>query len=92
MTTIVQYNPQPFSSPPFQDNFVLDGANYTGVATWNFAAQRAYFTLTDSNGNIAWNGPLIGSPMNYDIPLALGVFQTSKIVYRSDNQQFEITP
>ena len=92
MTTIVKYNPLAFSSPPFQDNFILDGATYTGTATWNFAAQRAYFTLTDSSGNIVWNGPLIGSPIGYDIPLALGVFQTSVIVYRETNSQFEVTP
>ena len=92
MTTIVQYNPLPFSSPPFQANFVLDGANYSGVARWNFAAQRAYFTLTDASGNVTWSGPLIGSPPNYDIPLALGIFQSSTILYREGAGQFEVNP
>ena len=92
MTTLVQFNPQPFSSPPFQQTFTLDGQNYQGTATWNFAAQRWYFTLIDSSGNIIWNGPLIESPNGYDIPLALGIFTDSVILYRDTTGNFEVTP
>jgi len=92
MTTLVPFNPLPFSSPPFQSNFTLDGQSYQGTVTWNIFGQRWYFTLTDSSGNIAWNGPLIGSPTGYDIPLALSVFTASTILYREDSGNFEINP
>ncbi len=92
MTTFVQFTPQPNVSPPFQYNFTLDGNSYTGVATWNFAAQRWYFTLTDQYGNVAWSGALIGSPLTANLYLAYGIFQTSTILYRADTGNFEVNP
>ena len=92
MTTLVQFNPVQNASPPFQALFTLDGATYLGVVKWNIAGQRWYLTLTDSSGNVAWNGPVIGSPTGYDIPLALGVFTKSKILYRPDSGNFEVSP
>ena len=78
--------------PPFASQFFLDGQSYTGTVTWNFAAQRYYFTLTDQYGGLAWSGALIGSPLGYDIPLALGIFQNSVILFRADTGNFEVTP
>lgn len=92
MTTYIAFNPVPDGTPPFTSNFTLDGANYLGSAIWNFAVQRWYFSLTDSSGNIVWMGPLIGSPLNYDIPLALGIFQNSTILYRTNTGNFEVNP
>lgn len=80
------------ASPPFSYPFTLDGASYTGSVIWNLAAQRWYFLLTDQLGSQTWLGPLIGSPLNADIPLAAGIFTTSMIVFREDTGNFEITP
>ena len=91
MTTI-PFAPSPTLAPPFQTVVTLDSAPYSLAAAWNFAAQRWYASLTDSSGNVAWYGALIGSPLGYDIPLAPGIFTTSTILYREDTGNFEITP
>lgn len=80
------------TSPPFSYVFTLDGASYHGSVTWNIAAQRCYFTLQDQFANLVWNGPLIGSPLSYDIPLAPGIFSKSTILWREDTGNFEISP
>jgi hypothetical protein len=90
--TIIPLTLNNSTSPPFSSIFTLDGASYLGSVTWNISAQRYYFTLTDSTGATTWNGPLIGSPLGYDIPLAPGIFTTSKIVWREDTGNFEVTP
>lgn len=80
------------ATPPFQTLVTLDGIAYNLSIFWNFAAQRWYMSLTDSAGNIAWTGALIGSPLGYDVPLAAGIFQTSTIIFREDSSQFEVNP
>lgn len=92
MTTLVLFSPLPTQSPPFQTTVTLDGVSYSLTAMWNFAAQRWYMSLTTSSGAVAWYGPIIGSPLTYDIPLAPGVFTSSVILYREDTGNFEITP
>ena len=82
----------PNLSPPFSANFILDGASYLGAVTWNFAAQRWYFTLSNNSGNLVWNGPLLGSTLNNNLALAPGIFTTSTLVYRADLSQFQILP
>jgi len=80
------------TSPPFQTNVNLDGASYTLSLRFNIAGQRYYYSLTSLNGIMIINAPLIGSPLNYDIDLAPGLFLTSKIIFRAATNQFEITP
>ena len=92
MATFVPLTLNASTSPPFSYVFTLDSASYPGSVTWNVAAQRWYFTLTDQFANLIWNGPLIGSPLNYDIPLAPGIFSTSTILWREDTGNFEILP
>jgi hypothetical protein len=70
----------------------LDSVAYNLTAMWNFAAQRWYVSLVNASGNVAWYGAMVGSPLNYDIPLAPGIFVTSTILYRADSGNFEITP
>lgn len=91
MTTIA-FTPSNSQSPPFSTIVTMDGQSYALAAMWNFAAQRWYASLTDSSGNIVWYGALMGSPLDYDIPLAPGIFSTSQILYREDTGNFEITP
>ena len=92
MTTLVPFTPSANTSPPFSHVFTLDGQSYLGTVTWNFAAQRWYFTLTDSSGAVVWNGGMVGSPDGYNIYLALGVFTTSTILFRKDTGNFEVNP
>lgn len=89
---LVAFNPSNTSSPPFQTTVTLDSATYNLSATWNFAAQRWYATLTDLTGNVVWSGALVGSPEGYDILLAPGIFTTSTLLYREDTGNFEIGP
>lgn len=92
MTMLVAFQPNNTASPPFQANFTLDGSSYSGAAWWNIAGQRWYFSLTDQSGNNIWTGPLIGSPLNFNILLAPGIFKTSTLLYRADTGNFEQTP
>ncbi|NDU92755.1 MAG: hypothetical protein G3I10_09160 [Ferrovum sp.] len=90
--TIIPFIPSLTASPPFQATFTLDGANYLGSVRWNIAGQRFYFTLTDQNGNLIWNGALVASPANFDIYLAPGIFKTSTLLFRDGTNNFEQTP
>lgn len=92
MTTYISFAPSPAQSPPFQVTVTLDSVAYNLAAMWNFAAQRWYMSLVDASGAVAWYGALVGSPLNYDIPLAPGIFTTSTILFREDSGNFEITP
>jgi hypothetical protein len=92
MTTTIPVAFNNSQSPPFQTIVTLDGTSYTAAATWNFAAQRWYLTLTDASSNLVWNGAMVGSPLNYDIPLAPGIFTISTILFREDSGNLEITP
>jgi hypothetical protein len=92
MTTIVAFTPNNTNSPPFSTVFTLDGTSYNAAVTWNIAGQRWYLTLTNQAGTVIWNGALIGSPLDYDILLAPGVFKTSTLLYREDSGNFEVTP
>ena len=91
MTTIA-FVPSNTASPPFQTVVTLDGAQYSLSATWNFAAQRWYATLTDLSGNLIWSGGLVGSSNGYNVPLAAGLFTTSTLVYNEDTGNFVVTP
>lgn len=90
--TVIPFSPSATQSPPFQVTVTLDGKPYNLTAMWNFAAQRWYVSLTDASGAVAWYGAMVGSPLGYDIPLAPGIFSTSTILYRSDTENFEVTP
>lgn len=90
--TVIPFSPSTTQTPPFQVTVTLDSKPYNLTAMWNFFAQRWYASLTDASGNATWYGALIGSPLGYDIPLAAGIFMTSKILYREDSTAFEITP
>lgn len=90
--TIIPFQPNNTQAPPFQAIFTLDGQSYTGIATWNVAGQRWYFTLSDQGGTNIWTGALIGSPQGRDIYLAPNIFETSTLVYREDTGNFEQNP
>lgn len=90
--TVIPFSPSPTQTPPFQVIATLDNVPYNLTAMWNFAVQRWYVSLVDAAGNVAWYGAMVGSPLGYDIPLAPGIFTVSKILFREDSGNFEITP
>lgn len=90
--TLIPFLPSATSAPPFQTIVTLDSASYSLACFWNISGQRWYFSISDLSGNLMWNGPLVGSPIAADIPLAPGVFQTSVILFREDSGNFEISP
>jgi hypothetical protein len=92
VTTFVAFAPNNQQSPPFSAVFTLDGTQYNAAATWNVYGQRWYLTLTDQAGNLAWNGALVGSPLDADIMLAPGLFTISTLLYREATAQFEVSP
>lgn len=92
MTTLVAFTPNNNSIPPFSNTVSLDGISYTLSTAWSIAGQRWYASITDQSGDNIWTGALVGSPLNYDIPLAPGIFNTSTILYREDTGNFEINP
>ena len=91
MTTYVPFNPINNGNVPWKGQFTLDGQAYTAQASWNLFGQRWYLSLF-AGGTVVWFGPIIGSPLDFDIPLAPGVFQTSTLLYRSDTGNFEVSP
>ncbi len=92
MTTYVKLNLVPGATPPWKGQFTLDGQAYQGIVVWNFAAQRYYISLAQNNQPPVWYGPLIGSPLDFNIYLAPGVFSTSTLLYRADTGNFEVNP
>lgn len=92
MTTLIPFNFSNNASPPFSASVTLDNQSYQLIATWNLAGQRWYVQLQDQSGNVVWMGALIGSPLDSNIYLALGIFHSSTLLYRADTGNFEISP
>lgn len=91
MTTIA-FTPNNNSSPPFSTTVTLDNVSYSLNVTWNISGQRWYASLVDQSNTPIWTGALIGSPLGFDILLAPGIFATSKLLFRADTGNFEISP
>lgn len=79
--TSIAFTPSNASAPPFQAQVIMDGNPYVLAAMWNFYRGDWYVSLTDQNGNLVMNQPLVGSPDDYNIPLFPGIFTTSTLVY-----------
>lgn len=92
MTTLIQFAPNNSFSPPFSTPVTLDSASYTCNVVWNVSGQRWYMSLVDSTNTAIWTGAMLGSPLNFDILLAVGVFTTSTILYREDTGNIEVNP
>ncbi len=80
------------SGAPFSWQQTLDGNLYTISVPWNLYGQRYYVLVQDQSGNVVVNLPRIGSPLTYDINLLAGYFVTSTLVWRENNDQFEVGP
>lgn len=91
MTTYA-FNPINSTTPPWKQQIVLDNDPYVLSAYWNLYAQRWYVNLATQDGTLVQYSPLIGSPLDYDIPLFPGLFTASTVIYRADSGTIEVTP
>ena len=87
MTVYIDF--QPSSTAPFQFGATLDGAIYTVVVKWNLFGQRWYLEIYDVSGTLIVCKARAGSPIGYDISLTGGYF-TTQLVWREQNNQFEV--
>jgi len=91
MTTYVAFS-QPQTSP-FQFTATLDGNPYTVSVPWNLWGQRYYVYVQSLDGALICAVPRIPSPLgDTTINIVEGYFTTSTLVWREDNNQFEISP
>lgn len=81
----------PTTNATFTFQPTLDGQVYNVIVTWNLFGQRFYVNIYELGGALVVSLPLIGSPLDYDISLTAGYF-TSKMVYRQQSRQFQVTP
>lgn len=88
MTVFILFKPN--GQAPFTFKVTIGGANLFGTVPYNLYANRYYLKLTDGTGATVVYVPLIGSPDDYDINLALP-YAPGTLVYRSSNRQFEAT-
>lgn len=86
MTAFIPFNPD--GRVPFTFQATVGGARVFGTALYNLYANRYYLQLTDNQGIVASFVPLVGSPDDFDINLALP-FAPGKLVYRVSTNQFE---
>ena len=85
------YDFAPSINSVFQFQPTLDGQVYSATVKWNLFGQRFYLEIYDLNGTRMMTRAMVGSPLNYDISLTGGIF-VSKVVYRVQNNQIEVTP
>ena len=90
MTTLITFSPSTVA--PFQFNLTLDGVPYAAICPFNVYGQRYYINIYTLNQQLILSRPIIGSPDDYDINLLFGYFFTSKLIYRTSSNVFEITP
>ena len=88
MTAFITFSPP--NNEPFQFTASVNGRMLFCVVLYNFYANRYYLQATDNGNAVALNVPMIASPDEYDINLALP-FAPGKIVYRASSNQFEVT-
>lgn len=88
MTT---YDFQPSVNAPFQFQPTLDGQTYTVIVTWNLFGQRYFVSCYSLAGALVFSVPMVGSPLDFDISLSAGYF-TSTLIWRVQNNQFEVSP
>ena len=86
--TYIPFNPSNTTAFSFQA--ILDKVAYNITVTWNVFGQRYYINIYTMQGALVVCCPLIGSPPGYDISMVKNRF-TSTLVYRTLNNQFEVS-
>lgn len=88
-TTYIPFQPT-LSGPQFSTQLTFGSETYTFTAQWLLMPQRWYFSLSQ-NSTVVYFAPMVGSPTNYDIPLATTVLSGGTLVYRVDTGNLEVT-
>lgn len=73
---------------PFGFATTIGGTKYFIRVLYNNYSNRYYVQATDTNNQVAFFTPMIGSPEKYDINLAL-VLGSGLLVYRKGTNNFE---
>lgn len=81
----------PSATQPFEFQPTLDGIQYTAFVRWNIFGRRYYLELYQLDGTHVLTTALIGSPNDADINLVGGYF-ASVLVFRTQSNQFEVSP
>lgn len=86
MTTYIAFKPS--SLRPFSFRASVGGVMLNAVVPWNQYSRRYYLKLSDGQGRTVAYVPLVASPDDFDINLALPC-APGKLVYRESTNQFE---
>ncbi|CAD6037281.1 hypothetical protein [Escherichia coli] len=86
MTMLIPFRPD--GRTPFQFTVSVGGTTLFATALWNLYANRYYLKLTDNSGDTVVFCPMVASPDDYDINLALA-YAPGKLIYRESSNQFE---
>lgn len=87
MTTLIPFKPD--ENQPFQFTAKVGNSEVFGRIPFNLYSKRYYLELKDGAGNVIVYCPLISSPDDFDINLALPC-APGKLVYRESTNQFEV--
>lgn len=79
---------KPDGKMPFAFQTTVGGIKVFGTVPYNLYANRYYVRLADGQGNVMCYVPMVGSPDDYGINLALPCAPGS-LVYRVSTNQFE---
>lgn len=79
---------KPNGKVPFTFQATVGGMKVFGSVPYNLYASRYYVKLTDGQGGVICYVPMVGSPDDYDINLALPC-APGTLVYRVSSNQFE---
>ncbi|ECC3814921.1 hypothetical protein E1L19_01180 [Salmonella enterica subsp. enterica] len=88
MTDIIHFKPD--GREPFQFTVTVGEYELFARVPFNLYANRYYLELKDSSGDVVVYCPLIASPENYDINLALPCVP-GKLIFRESTSQFEVS-
>lgn len=88
MTVMIPFKPN--GQVPFTFQASVGGVKLFATVPFNLYANRYYLKLTDGTGATVVYVPLIESPDDFDINLALP-YAPGSLIYRDSNRQFEAT-
>ncbi len=88
MTVMIPFKPN--GQAPFTFQASVGGTKLFGTVPFNLYANRYYLKMTDGTGATVVYVPLIESPDDFDINLALP-YAPGALVYRGSSRQFEAT-
>jgi len=101
MATVTQFAPSQTSAFTFSavlqgptSNVTSAGDLFNVSVPWSVYGQRFYVTITDQDGNVVLNTPLIASadPPAQQFNMVSGYFTGSTMVFSENLQQFTVAP